>query len=117
MKMAWPEYNSIQKGGLSMVKLYFSKIKKTMPILFTLLFLATLTVTSASATYNNPVWDEHGHHWMIGEHVMRYDGQFWWDDIHHLKWDGHQWWNGNQWWDGHHWWKGTQWWDGHHWRY
>jgi hypothetical protein len=86
-----------------MIKLHFGKIKKVLPILLTFFFLATLTVASASASPGDPRWDDHGHHWSINEHDMRYDGHYWWDDIHHMRWDGHHWWKVNQWWDGHNW--------------
>lgn len=91
------------KRSEKMLKQRFSKIKKTLPILLTLFFLATLTVSSASASPSDPKWDAHSHYWLIDGHQMRYDGHYWWDDTHHMKWDGYHWWNNNQWCDGHNW--------------
>lgn len=101
----------------------FGRIKKTMAILLSVFFVATLAAASASSqpNFRGPVghpqmrWDGHnmwddnhnwrwdGHDWWDNEHNWRWDGHNWWDDEHHWRWDGNHWWNGNRWWDGGRW--------------
>lgn len=87
-------------------------------ILLAVLFVATLTASSAGALSSDTPedhpggdpssqgadqfkWD--GHYWWDNENHWRWDGCYWWDDGHCWKWDGQRWWKGKQWWDGSKW--------------
>ena len=88
-------------------------------ILLTVLFIASLSVSSVSAlSSDNPEDHPNGDPNSQGGDQFKWDGHYWWDNENHWRWDGcYQWEDGQHWkWDGHCWWKGKKWWDGSKWR-